>query len=78
MKDNSTVCQNAIEALFLIKQLKSRNVTEQDDLMLTELSSRVRTMRKKAQRMEKRLEQYRYAIERLGFERVRPGDAFYD
>ena len=71
---NKTVCLISSDIQFLLKELKrkvkSKSSVEEILYDLSLVSEKVRLVQKKAQKMEKRLKQYRDSIEKLGFERV--------
>jgi uncharacterized protein with von Willebrand factor type A (vWA) domain len=69
----ATICTLSADMQFLIKGLKKALKETNPEHMeaLQAVSTRVRTVQKKAQRMEKRLAKYLNGIESMGFKRAR-------
>ena len=73
------LCQNHNDALFLLKELKrytkSIDMEYKDRVFyvntIQNIEYIIRHCKKQGQRMENRLRKYRYAIEKLGFKRVK-------
>lgn len=73
---DDTVCMLSADAQYLIKELRRALKNPEIDLdyklkFLDTLSKKIKTIQKKAQKIENRCKAYRYAIESLGFVRKR-------
>lgn len=71
---NDTVCMLSSDAQFLIKEFRKVLKNPESSLelklqFLSTLSKKIKTIQKKAQKIENRCKAYRYAIESLGFVR---------
>ena len=71
LDDINNICSLVGEVLELSLDIQSRTSNEQIIRDCDLINKKVYTIKKKAQRMENRLKEYKITIESLGFKRVR-------